>query len=169
MFTTTGKANIYGLEIYGFKDIEVLDTKLVATAKDENEDIWKFNSKLMVANLTIVFKVNANLGERLFINNWQLVLLIERCTFSTNFLLDFGRQQLSISSFYIKTFDNFRLASHEPLTWPFNDVVAGIISREKYYLKHVIELNVQKYINLTIDRRLDLKTLVDKILRRQEK
>jgi len=157
----TGDANIYGLKIYGLTDLKPISTKLVSNVSQIST--WRFTTMMMVANLSAQFKVDANMNDKIVIKNWKLALLMERCLLQTAFEIDFNAQVLKINSVHIKSFDNFQLVS-EALSWPFNEIVSSIINQEKYYIKHVIELNAQKYINMTLNRHLDLNKIIEKIV-----
>ncbi|KAJ6219363.1 hypothetical protein RDWZM_005175 [Blomia tropicalis] len=159
-----GDASIYDLKVYGLESLEPIFTKLLSD-DIEISSSWRFLTTLQVANLTSQFKVDANLNQKIIIRNWNLQLLMERCQLQLSFEMDFESQLLKINSIHLKSFDNFRLHSSEPLSWPFNEVVSSIVKEEKYYIRNVIELNAQKYINLTLSRGFDLNSIVDKILR----
>lgn len=146
------------------ESLEPIFTKLLSD-DIEISSSWRFLTTLQVANLTSQFKVDANLNQKIIIRNWNLQLLMERCQLQLSFEMDFESQLLKINSIHLKSFDNFRLHSSEPLSWPFNEVVSSIVKEEKYYIRNVIELNAQKYINLTLSRGFDLNSIVDKILR----
>lgn len=105
------------------------------------------------------------MNNKIVIKHWQLMLLMERCQLLASFEIDFARQVLKINSMHLKSFDNFQLIS-ETLSWPFNEIVSSIVNEEKYYIKNVIELNAQKYINMTLNQHFDLNAIMDKIMRK---
>lgn len=139
-----------------------LETRFLS---EDNASVWRFSSTLQVANLTAQFKVDANIHNKIVIKNWNLMLQMHRCLLQAAFEIDFQTQVLKINSMHIKSFDNFQLVS-ETLSWPFNEIVSNIVNQEKYYIRQVIELNAQKYINMTLNRNLNLNDILEKILRR---
>lgn len=159
-----GDANIYDLKIFGLKHLQPLETKLLEDGDSGKPSQWRFTSILHVANLTAHFKVDANVNNKIVIKHWQLMLLMERCQLLASFEIDFAAQVLKINSMHLKSFDNFQLIS-ETLSWPFNEIVSSIVNEEKYYIKNVIELNAQKYINMTLSQHFDLNAIMDKIMR----
>lgn len=160
-----GSANIRDLRIYGLEQLEA-DMDSLSLLSHYDSSVMKFNLKLTVSNLTAQFKVDANLQDKLYVNDWSLSLEIENCAFSSTLMFDFASRSLMIASYYIKSMDHFRIRTHS-LTWPFNEIVTSIIQKEKSYLKNVIEMNVQKYINLTLNNRFNLNLIFKEILDKQ--
>ena len=148
------------------KDIVPVETRLLPDETSQSSSSWRFTAILQVANLTAEFKVDANINNKIVVKNWQLMLLMERCMLHSSLEIDFNRQVLKIHSMHLKSFDNFKLIS-ETLSWPFNEVVSSIVNEEKYYIKQIIELNAQKYINMTLSQHFDLNAIMDKIMRNE--
>ena len=151
------------MKIYGLKDLKPVETKLLPDIGDRQSS-WRFKTTLHVANLTATFKVDANLNNKIVIKHWQLSLLMERALLQCSLEIDFTRQLLHIQNFQIKSIDNFKLLS-ESLSFPFNEIVSSIVNQEKYYIKNVIELNLVKFVNLTLGKNFDLNAIIDKIMR----
>lgn len=151
--------------MYGLRHIEPGDLQLESNHTNQE---MRFNLYLTVANLTSHFSVDANISDKIFIKNWKLIILMENVVLKANFVINLGKQLLVINHIRVKSFDNFRIMS-EALSWPFNKIVANIVNEEKFYIRNMLELNTQKFINLTLNKDFDLNRIVAKILARQYK
>src|SRR5690606_35610340 len=87
-----GGANVYELRIYGLNEIEPVDVTLLPTTNSLDSSLWRFGVIFHVANLTTVFKVDANMKNRVYIKNWKLTLMMERCLFRASFVVDFAAE-----------------------------------------------------------------------------
>lgn len=156
-----GKAEIPGMIIYGIDEIKPLKTSIEFTGKLE-APIWDFNVTFYSPNITTEFTIDVNVNERVFIKQWTLTIIIERCLLSSGFIVRFDTEKLLITSFQIKSFKDFKIIS-EPMTWPFSEIVSNIIRKEKFFIKNAIEIFSQKYINMTLSNYFDLNLTLKKI------
>ena len=153
---------MYDLKVYGLLDMGLADVEPTLNTTIDSA-VWKFNVRFQVSNLTSEFNVDANIENKIFIKHWKIQLLMTNCILKSNFVVDFQKQILLINTMHVESFENFQLVS-ETLTWPFNQIVSSIVKQEKFYLRHIIELSTQKFINMTLNRDFDLNKILNKIV-----
>ncbi|OTF75360.1 hypothetical protein BLA29_004259 [Euroglyphus maynei] len=160
-----GVADVYELKIYGLDEIEPMKESIEMENSLESST-WSFNITFYAANITADFKANINMDEKIFVKQWNLGIRIEQCTFRAEFTLDFNHQLLFSNSFQIKSFGDFKLIS-QSLQWPFNEIVSNIVQQEKHFIRHIIELYSQKYLNMTLSNNYDMMSILQKIFNDQ--
>lgn len=161
-----GQADVYELKIYGLDEIEPVKESIEMENSLESS-IWAFNMTFYAANITADFMADVNMDGKIFVKKWKLIIRIEQCRFRAGFTLDFSRQFLFTNSFQIKSFGDFKLIS-EPLTWPFNEIVSNIVQQEKYFIRDIIQLYSQKYLNMTLSNNYDINSILQKIFDDQD-
>jgi hypothetical protein len=125
---------------------------------------WSINTNLSISNITAEFKVDAKLINRVFVKGWKLNVLIQKSFLNAILLFEETTKMLTISSLTVYSIEGFRLQT-ENLSWPFNEVVAQILDRQKEQFKSLITDNAQKYMSETL-KSINVTQIIDKMMRK---
>jgi hypothetical protein len=125
---------------------------------------WSINTNLSISNITAEFKVDAKLINRVFVKGWKLHVLIQKCFLNAILLFEESTKMLTISSLTVYSIEGFRLQT-ENLSWPFNEVVAQILDRQKEQFKSLITDNAHKYMSETL-KSINVTQIIDKMTRK---
>jgi hypothetical protein len=157
-----GSAKIYELTLTGISNIKRNGSVMLHL--NSKMKTWSINTNLFINNITAEFKVDAKLINRVFVKGWKLNVLIQKCFLNASLLFEETTKMLTISSLTVYSIEGFRLQT-ENLSWPFNEVVAQILDRQKEQFKSLITDNAHKYMSETL-KSINVTQIIDKMTRK---